>query len=96
MSNVEFGEGQNNGGFSRLYQNPESKGMVGLLIKWGVVKNAFASNIVLLIMALSFFGISIYLAYAFLIPPKAPVGNGADLANPLENRINQAQPATNQ
>jgi len=99
MSNVDFGEGQNTGGFSRQYQNPEAKGMVGLLIKWGVAKDAKIANLLLLGVALVFFGISIYLAVAFLIPPKAPVGNDADLANPLQERINQAQqaqPAANQ
>lgn len=91
MSNVDFGEGQNTGGFSRQYQNPEAKGMVGLLIKWGVTDNAKVANIILLVIALAFFGISVYLAVAFLIPPKAPVGDGADIANPLRDRIDQAQ-----
>jgi hypothetical protein len=92
MSNVDFGEGQNRGGFARPYQIPETKGMIGLLIKWGIVNDAKTANLVLLGMAVLFFGISIYLAYAFLIPPKAPVGNGAGL-NPLQERINQAQQA---
>jgi hypothetical protein len=95
MSNVDFGEGQNTGGFSRPYQNPESKGMVGLLIKWGVAKDAKIANIILLVIALAFFGISIYLAVAFLIPPRAPVGNSADVTNPLRDRANQVQPVTN-
>jgi len=89
MSTVDFGEAQNTGGFAKSYQNPESKGMVGLLIKWGVVDNAKTANIILLIIALAFFGISIYLAVAFLIPPKAPVGNGAEINDPLRDRINQ-------
>ena len=92
MSNVDFGEGQNTGGFSRAYQNPEAKGMVGLLIKWGVTDNAKVANLILLAVALVFFGISVYLSYAFLIPPKAPVGNGAELNNPIRDKSNQARP----
>ena len=92
MSNVDFGEGQNTGGFSRVYQNPEAKGMVGLLIKWGVTKDEKIANLFLLVLALIFFGISIYLATSFLIPPKAPVGQTDDIGNPLRDRINQAQP----
>ena len=91
MSNVDFGEGQNTGGFSRAYQNPEAKGMVGLLIKWGVTDNAKVANLILLAIALVFFGISVYLSYAFLMPPKAPVNQAGDIGNPLRDRINQAQ-----
>ncbi len=92
MSNVDFGEAQNTGGFARSYQGPEAKGMVGLLIKWGVTDNAKTANLILLAIALAFFGISIYLAVAFLIPPKPPVRNGAQ-NNPLTDRVNQEQQA---
>jgi hypothetical protein len=91
MSTVDFGEAQNTGGFAKSYQNPEDKGMVGLLIKWGVTDNAKTANIILLIIALAFFGLSIYLSLAFLIPPSAPAANTADIGNPLRDRINQVQ-----
>lgn len=83
MSDVDFGEGLNAGGFSSPYQNPETKGMPGLLIKWGIAKDANTANIVLLITALVFFGISIYLSVAFLLPPKAPVGSAGGINDPL-------------
>jgi hypothetical protein len=88
MSQVDFEESRNNS-FSYSYQNQESKGLIGLLIKWGIVNDAKTANLVLLGMAVLFFSISIYLAYAFLIPPKAPVVNGFDTTNPLRDRINQ-------
>jgi len=96
MSNVDFGEAQNTGGFAGSYQNPEEKGMVGLLIKWGVTKDAKIANIILVLVALAFFGISIYLSISFLVPPKAPTGQPNDIVNPPGDRINRApqpQPA---
>jgi len=88
MSQVDFGETQNNA-FSRAYQNPEEKGMVGLLIKWGVAKDAKVANIILLLLALAFFGVSIYLAVSFLIPPKAPVGQNGGIDDLLKGRVEQ-------
>lgn len=58
MDGYQFGE-QNNSTVS--YQDPNAKGMAGLLIKWGVAKDVKTAETILLIFALILIGVSIYL-----------------------------------
>lgn len=58
MDGYQFGE-QNNSVMS--YQDPNAKGMAGLLIKWGVAKDVKTAETILLIFALILIGVSIYL-----------------------------------
>jgi hypothetical protein len=88
MSQVDFGESKNNT-FSPVYQNPETKGMVGLLIKWGVTDDVKIANFILLGMSLFLFGASVYLSYSFIFPPKVSVQLTDESNNPLRQRIDQ-------
>jgi hypothetical protein len=58
MEGYQFGE-QNNTASS--YQEPDAKGMAGLLIKWGIAKDVKTAETILLIFALVLIGVSIYL-----------------------------------
>jgi len=58
MEGYQFGE-QNNG--ASTYQDPNAKGMAGLLIKWGIAKDTKTAETILLVFALILIGISIYL-----------------------------------
>jgi hypothetical protein len=57
MDGYNFGE-QNN---VNTYQDPNAKGMAGMLIKWGIAKDVKTAETILLIFALVLIGISIYL-----------------------------------
>jgi hypothetical protein len=58
MDGYQFGE-QNNTVTS--YQDPNAKGMAGMLIKWGIAKDVKSAETILLIFALVLIAISIYL-----------------------------------
>lgn len=58
MEGYQFGQQNNN---VSSYQDPNAKGMAGLLIKWGIAKDVKTAETILLIFALVLIGISIYL-----------------------------------
>jgi len=58
MEGYQFGE-QNNS--AAAYQDPNAKGMAGMLIKWGIAKDVKTAETILLIFALVLIAISIYL-----------------------------------
>ena len=58
MDGYQFGE-QNNSVAS--YQDPNAKGMAGMLIKWGIAKDVKTAETILLVFALVLIAISIYL-----------------------------------
>ena len=67
MSNVDFGESQKTGAFSRTYQSPEIKGTPGLLIKWGIAKDSKTAELIMLGTSLFFLGIAVFLIYSNFI-----------------------------
>ena len=58
MEGYNFGD-QN--GLANSYQDPNAKGMAGMLIKWGIAKDVKTAETILLIFALVLIAISIYL-----------------------------------
>jgi len=58
MEGYQFGE-QNNS--VSTYQDPNAKGMAGMLIKWGIAKDVKTAETILLVFALVLIAISIYL-----------------------------------
>ena len=59
MEGYQFGE-QNNNSYQPI-QDPNARGMAGLLIKWGIAKDVKTAETILLIFALVLIAISIYL-----------------------------------
>jgi hypothetical protein len=58
MEGYQFGEQSNT---VSSYQEPDAKGMAGMLIKWGIAKDTKTAEGILLVFALVLIGISIYL-----------------------------------
>jgi hypothetical protein len=59
MTEYQFGE-QNNNSYQPI-QDPNTRGMAGLLIKWGMAKDVKTAETILLVFALVLIAISIYL-----------------------------------
>ncbi len=79
MSNVEFDE-QNvtstRAGFSNAslsYSQPEQKGIIGFLIRKGIVKNASQASVILIIVAIICFALAGYFLWQTFAP--APTVN---------------------
>jgi hypothetical protein len=88
MSDVDFGEKFSSNSF--VQSDFEPRGLVGLLIKWGIAKDNKTAEIILLIMAVLFFGISIYITVNFLLPQDQTGSyNKTNSLNPLQERIEQ-------
>jgi len=80
MSEVDFGENNKNI-YYNFQNNSESKGMVGLLIKWKIVDNEKNAQILLFFIAVICFAISAYIAFAFLVPPRVVSDQNYDYIN---------------
>ena len=86
MENIKFDEENYNKNIYRNSGSQEAKGFAGFLIKNGLAKSAKSANIISIVVALCFFGISIYVfAYGFNTPPSKLGPNPAPQLPPLEN-----------